>query len=199
MQQQLQNTIALLERTPGALDALLRGMSEMWVMRNEGADKEGKDTWTAFDVVGHLIDADRVNWMPRARKILESREMGPSEPLPGEATRDDLPKFAAFDRGGHMRETEGMQLGELLDAFAKLRAKNLGELRGMDLTEADLDRRAEHPALGVVTLRQLLAAWAAHDLTHLHQIARIMAFQVREAVGPWSKFLGVLQCKGHGE
>jgi hypothetical protein len=184
MQGHVENTVALLERTPKALDALLRGMPEMWVMRNEGGE-----SWTAFDVLGHLIDADRVNWMPRARKFLEPRETGKS----------DLPKFAAFDRGGHKRETEGKQLGELLDEFAALRAKNLTELRGMGLTESDFERRAEHPALGVVTLGQLLAAWAAHDLTHLHQISRIMAFQVRDAVGPWSKFLGVMHCKGHGE
>ena len=105
----------------------------------------------------------------------------------------------AFDRGGHKRETEGRQLGELLDIFSSLRVQNLTELRGFRLTEDHLDRRAEHPALGVVTLRQLLAAWAAHDLTHLHQITRIMAYQVRDAVGPWSRFLGVLHCNGHGE
>jgi hypothetical protein len=184
MQEHLENAIALLERTPKALDALLRGMPEMWVTRNEGGE-----TWTAFDVVGHLIDADRVNWMSRARKFLAGRD----------ATQGEIPKFAAFDRGGHKRESEGKQLGELLDAFSALRAQNLAELRERALTAADLDRRAEHPALGVVTLKQLLATWAAHDLTHLHQIARIMAFQVREDVGPWSKFLGVLQCKGHGE
>jgi DinB superfamily len=204
MQEHLENTIALLERTPGALDALLRGLPEMWVMRNEGGE-----SWTAFDVVAHLIDADRVNWMPRARKFLEGRETDQDKTRPsvapggvapeGEATRSDLPKFAAFDRGGLKRETEGKQLGELLDGFAALRAANLGELRGMKLEDGDLERRAEHPALGVVTLKQLLAAWAAHDLTHLHQISRIMAYQIRDAVGPWSKFLGVMQCKGHGE
>jgi len=179
MQDQLENTIALLERTPAAFDALLRGLPEVWVMRNEG-----DGSWTAFEVVGHLIDADRVNWMPRARRILASHE-----------TR----RFDAFDRGGHTREIEGRSLGELLDTFAALRAQNLGEVRGWNLAEADLARQGEHPALGVVTLRQLLATWAAHDLTHLHQISRIMAHQLREAVGPWSRFLGVLHCAGHSE
>jgi hypothetical protein len=175
----LETTLALLERTPGSLDALLRGLPEIWVMRNEGGE-----TWTVFDVVGHLIDAERVNWMPRARKILESNEVR---------------RFVAFDRDGHKRETQGRQLGELLDTFAALRANNLEELRGLRLAEGDLDGRGEHPALGVVTLRHLLAGWAAHDLTHLHQISRIMAYHLRESVGPWKKFLGVLHCVGHSE
>jgi hypothetical protein len=179
MENQLENTLALLERTPRALDASLRGLPEMWVMRNEGAE-----TWSAFTVVGHLIDADRVNWMPRARSILDSNEVR---------------RFASFDRGGHQRETQSMHLGLLLDTFTDLRRKNLDELRGLRLTASDLDRRGEHPALGVVTLGQLLAAWATHDLTHLHQISRIMAYQYRDAVGPWSKFLGVLHCAGHSE
>jgi hypothetical protein len=175
----VETTLALLQRMPKSLDALLRGLPDMWVMHNEGGE-----SWTVFDVVGHLIDADRVNWMPRVRRILESTEVR---------------RFDAFDRGGHKRENEGKQLGELLDVFAALRAKNLAELRGMRLTESDLDQRGEHPALGVVTLRQLLASWSAHDLTHLHQISRIMACQVRDAVGPWSRFLGVLHCAGHSE
>jgi hypothetical protein len=114
MQDHLESAIALLERTPAALNALLRGLPEIWVMSNEG-----DGTWSAFDVVGHLIDTDRVNWMPRARKILESQE---------------LQRFDAFDRGGHKRETQGRQLEELLDVFAALRAKNLEELGGMQLT-----------------------------------------------------------------
>ena len=179
MASRLDDSVAVLERTPGALDALLRGLPEMWVKGNEG-----EETWNMIDVVGHLIDADRVNWMPRARQILKS---------------DEMEKFAPFDRGGHARATEGKDLAQLLDAFAALRAKNVADLREMKIAEKDYERRAEHPALGVVTLGQLLAAWAAHDLTHLHQISRIMAYQYREAVGPWSRFLGVMQCKGHSE
>jgi DinB superfamily len=177
MECRLEDAVAVLERTPGALDALLRELPEIWVKGNEG---EG--TWNAIDVIGHLIDADRVNWMPRARQILKS---------------DEMTKFAPFDRGGHVRETQGKELAQLLDAFAALRAKNVAELRGMEIVERDYERKAEHPALGVVTLGQLLSAWVAHDLTHLHQISRIMAYQYHETVGPWNRFLGVLQCKGH--
>ena len=105
--------------------------------------------------------------------------------------------FAPFDRLGLVREIKGKSMGELLDEFARLRGENLGELRGLNLGQEDLDRRGRHPALGVVTLSELLATWAAHDLTHLHQISRVMAYQYREAVGPWSRYLGVLQCDGH--
>ena len=137
---------------------------------------------SAFDVVGHLIHAERANWMPRAKMILEF----------GEAQA-----FVPFDRWAQMRESQGKSLGQLLDEFARLRAKNLDELRAMNLSQEDLERRGRHPALGTVTLSELLATWAAHDLTHLHQISRIMAHQYREVVGPFSKFLGVLKCAGH--
>lgn len=178
MTHDLTETLALLARTPFVLSALLRDMPEIWVLGNEG-----ENTWSAFDVVGHLIDADRVNWMRRAKRLLESGESRAFEP---------------FDRGGHARETEGKSLDQLLDEFACLRAQNLAELRSLNLQPRDLERRGQHPALGTVTLSELLAAWAAHDLTHLHQIARIMASQYRDAVGPWSRFLGVLHCAGHG-
>lgn len=177
MEQNLQNTIALLSRTPTALDALLRGMPEDWIFRNEG-DK----TWNAFEVIGHLIHGERTDWMPRARMVLE---FGESK------------TFVPFDRWAQTRESPGKSLPQLLDEFARLRAENLLELRAMNLRPEDLERRGRHPALGVVTLSQLLAAWAAHDLTHLHQVSRIMAHQYREAVGPWSAYLGVLQCNGH--
>jgi DinB superfamily len=177
MDHDLDNTIALLARTPAALNALLRDLPEFWVARNEGGD-----TWTATEVVDHLIDADRVNWMPRARRILEF---------------GDTRAFAPFDRSGHARECAGKTLAQLLDEFARLRAENLAQLRALALKPQDLARPGLHPALGPVTLSQLLAAWAAHDLTHLHQIARVLAGQYREAVGPWEKFLGVLHCNGH--
>jgi hypothetical protein len=177
MPHDLENTVALLARTSAALNALLRDLPEIWVSRNEG-----ENTWTPVEVVGHLIDADRVNWMPRARRILEFA---------------DRRAFDPFDRGGHTRESRGKLLAQLLDEFIRLRAENLDQLRAFNLQPHDLERRGLHPALGAVTLSQLLAAWAAHDLTHLHQITRIMAGQYREAVGPWSKFLGVLQCAGH--
>ena len=105
--------------------------------------------------------------------------------------------FEPFDRQGHAREIQGKSLGQLLDEFARLRSENLAELRALNLRQEDLERRGRHPALGVVTLSALLATWAAHDLTHLHQISRVMAHQYRKAVGPWSAYLGVLQCAGH--
>ncbi len=177
MEHNLQDTISLLGRTPATLDALLRDLPETWTLRNEG-----ENTWSAFDVVGHLIHGERTDWMPRARTILQFGETKPFQP---------------FDRWGQVRESEGKSLGQLLDEFARLRKENLDELRALNLPQEDLQRRGRHPALGVVTLSELLATWAAHDLTHLHQVSRVLAYQYREAVGPWSKYLGVLQCAGH--
>lgn len=177
MNPELEHTIALLTRTPATLDALLRDLPDSWTHRNEG-----ENTWSAFDVVGHLIYGERTDWMPRTRVILEFGESKPFEP---------------FDRWGHVRECEGKSLAQLLDEFARLRSENLDQLRALNLQPEDLERRGRHPALGVVTLSELLATWPAHDLTHLHQISRVMAHQVRDAVGPWSAYLGVLQCDGH--
>ena len=177
MPQNLENTISLLTRTPAVLDALLRDLPEIWTLRNEG-----EKSWTAFDVVGHLIHADRTDWIPRAKIILQ---FGDAQP------------FAAFDRLGHERECKGKSLGQLLDEFVRVRAENVAELRKLNLQPKDLDRRGRHPALGAVTLSELLATWAGHDLTHLHQISRIMAHQYREAVGPFGAYLGVLKCNGH--
>jgi hypothetical protein len=177
MEHDLQDTISLLSRTPAVLNALLRDLPETWTLRDEG-----EDTWSAFDVVGHLIHGERTDWMQRARIILQFGESR---------------TFEAFDRLGLVREIQGKSMGQLLDEFARLRVDNLGELRALNLRQEDLARRGRHPALGVVTLSELLATWAAHDLTHLHQISRVMAHQYREAVGPWSRYLGVLQCAGH--
>src|ERR1700683_4517239 len=177
MEHNLQDTISLLAHTPGALNALLRGLPETWTLRNEG-----ENTWSVFDVVGHLIHGERVDWMPRAKPVLQFGETQP---------------FASFDRLGHVRESQGKSLEQLLDEFARLRSENLVELRSLNLRQNDLERRGRHPSLGVVTLSELLATWAAHDLTHLHQISRIMAHEYQEAVGPWSRYLGVLQCVGH--
>ncbi|HKW32363.1 MAG TPA: DinB family protein [Candidatus Acidoferrum sp.] len=178
MEHNLQDTISLLGRTPAALDALLRGLPETWTLQNEG-----ENTWSAFDVVGHLIHGERTDWMPRAKMILRFGESKPFEP---------------FDRWAQERESQGKSLAQLLDEFARLRTENLNELCALHLKPADLARRGLHPALGAVTLSQLLATWAAHDLTHLHQISRAMAHQYREAVGPWSAYLGVLHCASHG-
>ena len=173
----LAETIALLRHTPATLDALLRDLPNAWTLRNEG---EG--TWSPCEVVGHLIHADRTNWMPRVRRLLEAEDVAPLGP---------------FDRWGHLRESGGKPVAELLDAFARLRADRLRELRDLNLGPRELARQGRHPTLGEVTVANLLATWAAHDLTHLHQISRTMAHQYRDAVGPFRDFLGVLHCAGH--
>jgi hypothetical protein len=173
---------AVLAHTPATLNALLRGLPDAWVMSNEGRSEDGKDSWSAFDIVGHLIVGERTDWMPRVRIILES----------GEARA-----FDPFDRFAQSRESQGKSLEQLLDNFAHLRSENLAALHALNLQPEDLARRGKHPALGVVTLSELLATWAVHDLTHLHQLSRVMAYQYRDAVGPWSAYLGVLHCSGH--
>ena len=177
MEHNLPQTISLLTRTPGALDALLRDLPEVWTFHNEG-----ENTWSVFDVVAHLIHAERTDWMPRARMLLQFGETQAFEP---------------FDRWGHVQERRGKSMDQLLDEFTRWRSKNLEELRALNLRREDLERRGRHPALGVVTLSELLATWAVHDLTHLHQISRVLAHQYRQATGPWSAYLGVLQCAGH--
>lgn len=173
----LEETIAVLERTPAALDALLRGLPDRWTMRNEGGE-----TFTVYDVIGHLVHGERADWMVRAKMVVDF----------GEART-----FERFDRMAHVKESEGKSLAELLDEFARVRSSNLTELRKWKLGKLELEKRGRHPGFGVVTLSELLATWAAHDMTHLHQISRIMAHQYRELVGPWSVYLGVLQCAGH--
>lgn len=177
MEQNLQHTIAILSRTPNALNALLRDLPEAWTHRSEG-----DNTWTVFDVVGHLIHGDRTDWLPRARRILQS----------GEAK-----EFDPFDRLGQVEENRGKSLVQLLDEFARVRSEALDDLRALNLQPDDFNRRGRHPAFGAVTLSELLATWAVHDMTHLHQISRVIAYQYREAVGPFAAYLGVLKCDGH--
>ena len=173
----LNDTIAILTRTPVALNALLRGLPEVWTH-----DNEGEKTWSVFDVVGHLIFGERTDWITRAQIILQHGEERPFDP---------------FDRFAQFKESQGKSLEQLLDEFAQLRKQNVTALRAMNLQPKDLKRRGTHPELGPVTLEQLLATWAAHDLTHLHQISRVLAHQYRDAVGPWTEYLGVMQCGGH--
>ena len=165
----LDDTIALLRRTPAILDAWLRDAPDSLLTRNEG----GK-TFSAFDVVGHLIHGERTDWIPRARIILDFGESRP---------------FDKFDRFAQFELSRGKSIGELLDEFARLRTATIHELHSMSLDAARLSLRGTHPSLGTVTLAQLLATWAAHDLTHLHQISRVMAHQYRDDVGPWSAYM----------
>jgi len=168
----LDEAVAILSRTPATLDALLRGLPDGWTSAHEGGD-----TWSPFDVLGHLIHGERTDWMPRARIILEH----------GEARA-----FETFDRFAQFRESEGKTLPQLLDEFGALRRESLRALAALHVTDAALDRRGRHPALGVVTLRQLLATWVAHDLDHLVQISRVIAKQYAEEVGPWREYLRVI-------
>jgi hypothetical protein len=168
----LANSLAVLERTPAVLEAFLGDLPVAWTAPNEGPD-----TWSPFDVVGHLIDGEETDWMPRARIILAQG-----------ANR----RFEPFDRTRHLRANQGRPLPELLARFVELRRRNLGELRALNLSAARLALTGEHPEFGTVTLAQLLATWVAHDLGHIAQIARVMAKQYREAVGPWEAYLQVL-------
>jgi hypothetical protein len=179
MDHDLQLTLALLYRTPLALNALLRDLPDAWTRSNEGAG-----TWSAYDIVGHLIYGERNDWLPRIRIILEHGESVPFEP---------------FDRFAQMRASQDKSLSQLLDEFADLRAQNLAAIRSLNLQPHQLQLRGTHPALGPVTLSNLLAALAAHDLTHLHQLSRVMAHQYRDAVGPWNQYMGVMKCHGHSD
>jgi hypothetical protein len=164
--------VAILSRTPATLDALLRGLPDGWIAAHEGGD-----TWSPFDVLGHLIHGDQTDWLPRARIILAH----------GEARA-----FDKFDRFAQFEHSKGRTLASLLDEFALLRAQNLRELAALQLTPADLDRRGRHPELGPVTLGQLLATWVAHDLDHVIQISRTLGRQYSDAVGPWRAYLRII-------
>lgn len=172
MEFQLDEAIAILARTPATLDAWLRDLPEPWSLADEGGD-----SWSPLDVLGHLVHGERTDWMPRARIILEH---GP------------VRAFEPFDRLGHRTESQGRTLAELLDEFTALRAASLDALGGLQLRPADLTRTGRHPELGIVTLEQLLAAWVVHDLGHVAQIARVLAKQCAEAVGPWRAYMPVL-------
>ncbi len=163
---------AVLARTPAALDAWLRGLPEAWTTADEGPG-----TWSAFDVVGHLIHGEKTDWLPRARIVLAHGEARPFDP---------------YDRFAQERESAGKTLDDLLDEFAALRAANLEALDALHLSDADLARRGAHPGLGAVTLGELLAAWVVHDLGHLAQVARVMAKRYGTAVGPWTAYLPVV-------
>lgn len=168
----LANGIAVLRRTPAVVRSLLTDLPDAWLRATEGPD-----TWSPFDVLGHLIDGEETDWIPRARIILAR---GPS------------PAFEPFDRFRHLRLNRDTAAAELLDRFDRIRSANLATLEGFRLTPAELALEGFHPELGRVTLRQLLATWVAHDLGHVGQIVRVMAKQYGDAVGPWRRYLPVL-------
>jgi hypothetical protein len=172
MRFELKSAIDVLRRTPATLRALLADVAEPWARGTEG-----DDTFSPFDVVGHLIDGEETDWIPRARIIL---------------ARGPDPRFEPYDRFRHRGRNVNRSLESLLTEFAELRDANLGLLRSWRLGEAELDLPGNHPSLGRVTLRQLLASWVAHDLGHIAQVSRVMAKQYRDEVGPWVPFLPVL-------
>lgn len=171
MEFSLPRTLLVLERTPATLQALLSDLPAVWTEGNEG-----NGTWSPYDVVGHLNDGEEADWMARARIIL---------------ARGMDRRFTPFDRSRHFQR-RAETLEERLECFAKLRRANLDELRGWNLAPDQLALTGEHPEFGTVTLQQLLATWAVHDLGHLAQIARVMAKQYQDEVGPWEAYLPVL-------
>ena len=172
MEYKLAHAIAVLQRTPATLNSLLRDLPEPWLVQNEGAE-----TWSPYDVIGHLIHGEQTDWIPRAKIILEHGETRAFEP---------------FDRVAMFDESKGKSIVELLDTFAELRAKSLRELQSLNLTTELLEKRGRHPELGVVTLKQLLSTWVVHDLGHIRQVVRVMSKQYRDAVGPWKAYLSIL-------
>jgi hypothetical protein len=161
-----------LAATPAAVDALLRSRPEAWL-----TCRMGEGTFTPRDVLGHLVFAEMTDWIPRARHILEGHGATP---------------FAPFDRVGHRPLIDGRPIAELLDRFAALRRENLETLRGFHLGEAQLEMTGTHPELGPVTLRQLLATWVVHDLGHIAQLMRILAYEYRDEIGPWRQFVTIV-------
>ena len=172
MEFKLEEAIEILRQTPSTISALLRPLSNTWIERNEGPN-----TWSPFDVVGHLIHGEDTDWIPRARIIINDGEARPFEP---------------FDRVAMFEKSKGKSLVDLLETFSSLRTSNIQELERMNLTTTMLEKRGTHPELGTVTLGQLLATWVVHDLGHIAQIVRVMARQYREEVGPWTAYLSIL-------
>lgn len=168
----LDECTAILTRTPATLDALLRGLPEVWTTATEGPG-----TWSPFVVIGHLIHCEQADWMPRLKIILEH---GPSRP------------FDPFDREAQFHDSLGKALPQLLDEFNSLRRTNLETLHAMNLQPAQFELQGTHPAFGLVSVRQLLATWTAHDLAHILQISRVMARRFKQDVGPWAEYLSVM-------
>lgn len=172
MEFQLDHARDILRRTPATLTSLLREVPDDWLFSNEGPE-----TWSPFDVLGHLIHGEETDWIPRARIIVEDGESRAFEP---------------FDRFAMFEKSKGRSVGELLASFERLRGESLRQLDAMELTPELLAKRGKHPELGVVTLSQLLSTWVVHDLSHVGQIVRVMSKQYSEAVGPWQAYLPIL-------
>ncbi len=172
MQFDLNKSVEVLERTPAVIESMLSGLSEDWIHQNEGGD-----SWSPYDIVGHYIHGEKTDWIPRMDIILSG---------------DDKKVFEPFDRFAQFSNSKGKSLSDLLGEFRNLRQKNITYLRSKNLTEEQLNWKALHPELGEASLSQLLSSWVAHDLNHIAQISRVMAFQYKAAVGPWQAFMGIL-------
>lgn len=168
-----EQAIEILERTPAVLSTLLSGISDDWVMNNEGAE-----TFSPYDVVGHLIHGEKTDWVVRAKLILEHGTAKPFEP---------------YDRFAQYEESKGKSLQQLLDEFDEIRKRNIAWFQSCQVTEEDLERKGMHPVLGEVSLRNLLSTWVVHDLTHIAQVTRVMAKQYKGEMGPWPEFFRILQ------
>lgn len=173
MKFELETALGMLQDTPSILQVWLGHLPRDWLHA-----REGEDTWSAFDVLGHLIHGEKTDWIPRAEIILSDRESR---------------RFEPFDRFAMFAESRGKSMEDLLDTFTELRKNSLSRLRELQISPSDYDKTGEHPDLGTVTLRQLLATWVAHDLNHLGQIAEVLARQYTREVGPWKAFLGILE------
>jgi uncharacterized damage-inducible protein DinB len=163
MKYSIAGAIAILERTPAVCSSLLAGLSDDWVMNNEGPD-----TFSPYDVIGHLIHGEKTDWIARAKP------------------------FVPWNRFAQYEESKGKSLQQLLDEFARVRKENMNWFSSLKLTEKDLDKTGIHPVLGEVTLRHLLSTWVVHDLTHIAQITRVMAKQYKDEMGPWPEFFRIL-------
>jgi hypothetical protein len=168
----LNKSYEILERTPSVLRILLSGLSDDWIMNNEGPE-----TFSPYDVIGHLIQGEKTDWRDRTTMILE---------------HGVTKSFVPFDRFAQFEESKGKSMQQLLSEFEKLRADNLIWLKSLNLSETDFDKKGIHPALGQVTLKQLLSTWVVHDLTHIAQITRVMAKQYKEETGPWIEYFRIL-------
>ncbi len=167
----LNEAMEVLERTPIVIEQLLGGLSGDWIMHNEGPE-----TWSPYDVIGHLIHGEKTDWIPRLDIILSG----------GNKT------FAPYDRFAQFNESKGKSLQQLLTEFKEVRKQNMTTLKSKKLTDADFSKTGIHPAFGPVTLKELLATWVAHDLSHINQITRVMAKQYKTEVGPWKAYLSVM-------
>jgi len=173
MQFSLENSLPILEQTPAVLRTFFAQLPEAWVNTNEG-----ENTWSVFDVVGHLIHGEHTDWIPRTKLILSNNE---------------VKTFIPFDRFAQFQDSRGKTLTQLLSTFKLLRHQNIISLKSFSISDTDLSKTGIHPEFGTVTLKQLLATWVAHDLGHIAQISRVMAKQYKEEAGPWTQYLKILQ------